>query len=68
VLGLFAASAVFSAIASYARAMVYRYATGRPVPGIPAAAFAGVFTPRRGRRRWPARTAAYTGSSSSRGV
>ena len=51
VLGLFALSAVFSAIASYARAMIYRYATGRPVPGIPAEAFAGVFMPKRGRRR-----------------
>ncbi|MGE5288082.1 MAG: DUF6159 family protein [Micromonosporaceae bacterium] len=50
VLGLFAMSAVFSAISSYARAMIYRYATGRPVPGIPAEAFAGVFTPKRGRR------------------
>ena len=51
VLGLFALSAVFSAVASYARAMIYRYATGRPVPGIPAEAFAGVFMPKRGRRR-----------------
>jgi hypothetical protein len=50
VLALFALSAVFSAVMSYARAMIYRYATGRPVPGIPAEAFSGAFMPKRGRR------------------
>jgi Family of unknown function (DUF6159) len=34
---------VFSAIASYTRALIYRYATGRPVPGIDPQLFAGVF-------------------------
>lgn len=40
---------VFSAIGGYARALIYRYATGQPVPGIDPALFAGVFRPRRGR-------------------
>ena len=50
VLPLFALGAVFGAISSYARAMIYRYAPGQPVPGIPAQAFSGVFVPRRSRR------------------
>ncbi|MDT4934775.1 MAG: hypothetical protein QOK11_2667 [Pseudonocardiales bacterium] len=51
VLALFVLGAVFNAVFSYARAMIYRYATGRPVPGIPHAAFAGAFAPKRRRRR-----------------
>ena len=38
-------SMVFSAISTYARAMIYRYATGRPVPGVDPQLFAGVFRP-----------------------
>jgi hypothetical protein len=42
---------VFSAIGSYARALIYRYATGRPVPGIDPELFAGVFAPKKRIRR-----------------
>jgi hypothetical protein len=49
--GLVALAMVFSAISTYARALIYRYATGRPLPGIDPALFAGVFRPRRSRRR-----------------
>lgn len=42
---------VFAAIGSYARALIYRYATNRPVPGIDPALFAGVFQPKKGMRR-----------------
>ena len=38
-----ALAVVFSAIAAYARALVYRYAVGQPTPGIPTELFAGVF-------------------------
>jgi hypothetical protein len=41
---------VFSAISTYARAMIYRYATGRPVPGVDPQLFAGVFRAKRSRR------------------
>ena len=34
VVGLFLASAVWSAVGAYLRTMLYRYATGRPIPGI----------------------------------
>ena len=44
-------SSVFFAMSTYARTMIYRYAVGQPVPGIPAADFAGVFQPRRRRDR-----------------
>jgi hypothetical protein len=40
-----------SAVTMYARAMIYRYATEQPVPGIPNNLFAGAFAPRRRRRR-----------------
>jgi Family of unknown function (DUF6159) len=40
----------FSAISSYARAMIYRYATGRAVPGIDPTLFAGAFRSKRRRR------------------
>ena len=42
---------VFAAIGSYARALIYRYANGRPVPGIDPMLFAGVFQPKKGIRR-----------------
>jgi hypothetical protein len=42
---------VFSAIGSYARALIYRYATGRPVPGIDPTLFAGVFLTKKKARR-----------------
>ena len=41
---------VFSAISTYCRALIYRYATGRPVPGIDPRLFAGVFR-QKGTRR-----------------
>ena len=44
VAGFFGLAMVFTAIGSYARALIYRYSTGRPVPGIDPALFAGVFT------------------------
>jgi hypothetical protein len=40
---------VLGAISTYARTLIYRYATGRPVPGIEPALFAGAFRPK---RRW----------------
>jgi hypothetical protein len=43
---------VFSAISMYARALIYRHATGRPVPGIDPSLFVGVFRTRRSRRRF----------------
>ncbi len=50
VAGFLAVAMVFSAISTYARALIYRYATGRPVPGIDPQLFAGVFRQKRGRR------------------
>jgi hypothetical protein len=50
-LALVGLSLVFSAITSYARAMIYRYATGQPVPGIDPHLFTGVFRQKRSRRR-----------------
>lgn len=47
---LLAVSAVLSAVSSYARALIYRYAVGLPVPGIPPEVLAGAFTQRRFRR------------------
>lgn len=49
---MLAAGVVFSAISGYARALIYRYAVGRPVPGVDAALFAGVFQPRGRRGLW----------------
>jgi hypothetical protein len=46
---LLAMSVVFRAISGYARALIYRYAVGQPVPGVDAALFAGVFQPRKRR-------------------
>lgn len=43
---------IFSAISTYARALIYRYATGRTVPGIDPQLFAGVFRQKRSRRRF----------------
>jgi Family of unknown function (DUF6159) len=49
VLAFIAASVVFAAISTYAQAMIYRYAVGRPIP-IPAEVMSGAFMPKRGRR------------------
>jgi hypothetical protein len=46
---MLAAGVVFSAISGYARALIYRYAVGQPVPGVEPSLFSGVFQPRRGR-------------------
>jgi hypothetical protein len=43
VLAMVALAVVFSAIGAYARALIYRYAVGRPTPGVPTELFAGVF-------------------------
>jgi len=43
VLAMIVLAVVFSAIAAYARALIYRYAVGKPTPGIPTELFAGVF-------------------------
>ena len=54
VIGFFALvglGAVLGAVGTYARAMIYRWTTGRPVPGIDAALFTGAFAARRGRGR-----------------
>jgi len=50
--GFLVLAMVFAAIGSYARALIYRYACGRPVPGIDPMLFAGVFQPKRRRRRF----------------
>ena len=50
VVGFLGLAMVFAAIGSYARALIYRYASGRPVPGIDPALFAGVFQPKKRRR------------------
>ena len=47
VVAFLALSMVFAAIGSYARALIYRYASGRPVPGIDPMLFGGVFEPRK---------------------
>lgn len=47
-----ALSMVVTAILTYARALIYRYATGQPVPGIDPALFAGVFRQKGSRRRF----------------
>jgi hypothetical protein len=49
VAGFVALAMIFSAISTYARALIYRYATGRTVPGIDPQLFAGAFAPKRGR-------------------
>ena len=48
---LVALGVVFGAISQYARAMLYRYATGRPVPGIDPQMMAAAFAPKRDRQR-----------------
>ncbi|MDO7869598.1 DUF6159 family protein [Nocardioides jiangxiensis] len=50
ILGFVGMVAVFSAISTYARAVIYRYAAGLPTPGVPEAALAGAFTPKKRRR------------------
>jgi hypothetical protein len=49
VIAFLALSMVFSAISTYARALIYRYATGRPVPGVDPQLFIGAFRAKRGR-------------------
>lgn len=51
VVAFLALAMVFSAIGSYARALIYRYATGRPVPGIDPTLFSGVFLTKKRVRR-----------------
>lgn len=46
VTALIALSMIFSAVATYARALIYRYATGRPIAGIDPQLFTGVFRPK----------------------
>lgn len=48
--GFLALAMVFAAIGSYARALIYRFASGQPVPGIDPRLFVGVFQPKRRRR------------------
>ncbi|WP_375491078.1 DUF6159 family protein [uncultured Jatrophihabitans sp.] len=48
--GLIVLGAVLGAVGTYARAMIYRWAIGQPVPGIPADLFPGAFKPKRNRR------------------
>ena len=50
VAALIGLSMIFAAITTYARALIYRYATGRPVPGIDPHLFAGAFRTKRSRR------------------
>jgi hypothetical protein len=50
VLVILAVSMLASAVTGYARALIYRYATGAPVQGISPALFAGAFTPKKSRR------------------
>jgi Family of unknown function (DUF6159) len=51
VVALIALGMIFSAVSSYARALIYRYATGRPIPGVDPRLFTGVFRQKRIRRR-----------------
>lgn len=51
VAGFLALMMVLSAVGGYARALIYRYASGRPVPGIDPALFAGVFQPKKRSQR-----------------
>jgi hypothetical protein len=50
VAGFLGLAMLFAAVGSDARALIYRYATGRPVPGIDPTLFTGVFQPRKRRR------------------
>jgi hypothetical protein len=47
VIAMIVLGTVFSAITAYARALIYRYATGRPTPGIDPQLFAGAFRPKK---------------------
>ena len=51
VVGLFALSAIFGAVSVYSRALIYRWAMSRPVPGIDPRLFDGAFVDKRRRRR-----------------
>ena len=52
VVGFVAVVTIFSAVSTYARALIYRYAAGLAVEGVPQAAFAGAFVAKQRRRRW----------------
>ncbi|WP_111768249.1 DUF6159 family protein [Nakamurella deserti] len=45
-------SIAFAAVGQYARAMLYRYATGRPVPGLDPRLLAGAFAPKKDKGRF----------------
>ncbi len=45
-------SIAFAAVGQYARAMLYRYATGRPVPGLDPRMLAAAFEPKKSGRRF----------------
>jgi hypothetical protein len=45
-----ALSSLFGAVSTYAGALIYRYAVGRPVPGVPDGMLGGAFSEKR--RRW----------------
>jgi len=49
--GLFTIGATFGAIGIYARALIYRWSQGQPVPGIDPSLFDGAFVAKRRRRR-----------------
>lgn len=51
IVALFAMGAVFAAISTYSRALIYRYATGLAVPGVASEVFAGAFVAKKRRRR-----------------
>jgi hypothetical protein len=50
ILAILAMSMLASAVTGYARALIYRYATGAPIPGIAPALLAGAFAPKKRRR------------------
>jgi hypothetical protein len=50
VIALIVLGTVFSAVIAYAKALIYRYATGQPTPGVDSALLAGAFTTKPARR------------------
>ena len=51
IVALFALGAVFAAVSTYARALIYRYATGLAVPGVAPEVFGGAFVAKKRRGR-----------------
>lgn len=49
IVALFALGAVFAAVSTYSRALIYRYATGLAVPGVEPEVFGGAFVARKRR-------------------